>query len=132
MMDVNLLDPAVIRDLLTSEMEHSELSSATINCCTIGDVFFEVEKLKKQGRSMSLILSSSTEFHNALTTGVATLAPLDSQALQSGLFEDGEDGLQFFRQAVDAAHPSESINVIALRDFDLVWGTDILAYRFPN
>ena len=131
-MDVNLLAPTVIRKLLTGEQEHSELSSATINCCTIGDVFFEVEKLKKQGHQMTQILSSSTEFHRALASNAATLAPLDSQALQSSLFEDGEDGLQFFRQAVDAAHPSESINVIALRDFDLVWGTDLLPRCLQN
>ena len=108
------------------------MSLATINCCTIGDVFFEVEKLKKQGHQMTKILSSSTEFHRALASNAATLAPLDSQALQSSLFEDGEDGLQFFRQAVDAAHPSESINVIALRDFDLVWGTDLLPRCLQN
>ena len=131
-MEVNLLGPAVIRKLLTGELEHSELSSGAINCCTIGDLFFEVEKLKKQGHLMTQILSCSTEFHHALTSSVATLAPLDAQALQSGLFDDGEDELQFFRQAVDAAHPSESINVIALRDFDLVWGTDILPRCFPN
>ena len=128
-MDTRLMPGDVVARLLRSEMVHSDLPRGTLNCCSVGDLFFEIEKLKKRGHSMSGIVGSSTEFHEAVRKHVAHVAPLDSQALQGGLFESETGEASFFQPAVAAGHPSDTITIIALRDFDGVWGTDFLAAR---
>jgi hypothetical protein len=81
---------------------------------------------------MAAIISCSSEFHHALETNRAHVAPLDAQALQSGLF-DRNDEVRFFRPAVMTSRPpSDSIDIVALRDFDEVWGSDLLRQRLSR
>lgn len=129
-MKTSLLTSATIRQLLSSQLLHTDLPEESINCCLIGEIFLELEKLKKGGHSMSQVFSRSSEFDHAVATGTAQVAPLDAQALANGLFEDECEELEFFEPAVDCSkHPSESVNIIVARDFDKTWTTDFLTGR---
>ena len=131
-METHLMEREVVGRLLKGEMPHSDLPENTVNCCSVGDLFFEVEKLKKHGHSMSEVIGGTTEFHKAVQKYLAHVAPLDSQSLQSGLFDGDPSEAGFFKPAITAEHPSDTITIIALRDFDAVWSTDFLAARFAT
>jgi hypothetical protein len=129
-METSLVTSATIRQLLSSQMLHTDLHEGSINCCLIGEIFLELEKLKKGGHLMSQILSKSSEFDHAVAIGTIQVAALDAQALENGLFEEKCEELGFFKPAVDCSkHPSESVNIIVARDFDKTWTTDFLSSR---
>lgn len=126
-MTIVLSDRATVRKLLCSELQHTELPLGNIRCCPIGDVFFQVELIKKRGGSTAKISDSTSEFHRAMGSSAVQIAPLDAQALGSGLFVEDEHPVAFYSDAIDSSrHPSQSIDVVALRDFDSVWSTTFL------
>ncbi len=129
-MEAYLVGADRIRELLNSKFLHTDLPHPAVNCCLIGDVFFQLERLKKNGHSMTEVLARTSEFDKAVGKGFALVAPLDSQALENGLiaWEDGE--IDFFEPAIQKAkHPSDSVNIIAARDFDRTWCTEFLTNR---
>jgi hypothetical protein len=132
-MNIVLLESGLIRKLLSCESSHTELASTSINCCLIGDAFFEVEKLKKRGHAMAHIRSGASEFQIGVNQNRVFIAPLDSSALQNGLFEENEGIICFHADAVNYEyHPYESLGIITLRDFDLTFGTNYLQTRFAD
>lgn len=124
-METALLPSTTIGRLLSSKMDHGKLPGGQINCSLIGDVFLELEKLKKKGLPMTRVISKSCEFHRAVGVGAATVAPLDVQSLENGLFDNSGADISFFSAAVDCAKPPcHSVNVIVARDFDHTWATN--------
>ena len=127
-METCLVGPDRIRELLNSRFPHTDLPQPAVNCCLIGDVFFQLERLKKNGHSMTEVLGRSSEFDQAVGRGFALVAPLDAQALENGLIAWENEAIGFFEPAINKdKHPSESVNIIAARDFDRTWNTEFLS-----
>ena len=104
-MRTELLAAASIRDLLASRNSHEELREGVIHCCFVGDVFLELERLKKEEHPMSEVLSRVTKFDREVGGGRLQVAALDVQALENGLFTDDPETAEIFEQAVDHRLP---------------------------
>lgn len=129
-MDTNLVTAETLRALLTNQASHTSLLSSAINCCAIGDVFYQTERLKKDGHTMDAVIRGDTEFNRAVMSAMVSIAPLDQQAIESCLFKNSFYDVEFFADVQNASHPSECIDRIALRHFDQLWSTDFLTRRF--
>lgn len=128
-MEVALLSVEDVLKLLVAEYTSAPRSNDVVPCCSCADAFEATERLKKADGpqdALHRIREGRTALHATLSpSGNLQMAPLDTEALISGLFDHDVDREAAFwglalRAAVDPAH---SMRLISLRVYDRWFGT---------
>ncbi len=119
------LDVTTISKLLLSERQCGDYPVDPRLVCSVSDVLISIEALKKGGRDLTNIRSGDTELQKGLATGQFIDLSLDSYALQAGLFDVADKGMQLSPACVEAAHPGDSLKFVVSLAFDSAFGTEM-------
>lgn len=138
-MDVIYLRLSELRKLMESPLGSDIMRvDDTIKCICTGEVFYEVECIKKDDistQALKLVKNRGCELYSAIACGYIVTADLSIDSLEKGLFKVGEDYYSFelWDDAMQATiDPATSIKMISLRSFDLIWGTDLYTSAINN
>jgi len=127
--DIKMMDIRELQELIRTPASGNVVIDNILKCITAVDVLLEIEHIKKHkpGSSLLRILKEQkSKFHEACNKGYVQVAALDTNAVQNGLFEVGDDffSAQFWQKVINGGtDPAYSVRLISLRSYDKNCGT---------